>query len=480
MSQAKGVVPNKTDDREILYKNPQTCGYFLEVTLGQPSASELQGWLEIVDAAVDELVARGAPEPGYSKGRKLASVATGFAPSFFDKQANAGVEVELQAGFTTEAKPQTDRFAGAPVSAADALFYVATVMESRFNQFLEAIATHPAVQAASLERGYQRPDETEPFGYRDGVRNVVSSERLRVVYVHTDGDQPDEPAWADGGTYMVNMKLLQNSPAFNALGDPAAQDAVIGRHRDGTRLDTPGLHPHKESADVPDSLPPTSHVRKAGPRGQHDDTQIFRRGMPFFETSGGQVQKGLHFCSFQAAPAQFDTVFNDWMMNVRFPSRPDGSNPGPDALMSTSTGAGRLVETVRAGIYFVPPAREGGLSEALAAKPQSKVKTGRIAVNKVVLDPSDPSRRFERGGFVFEVRDADGAVVENSQFTTESSGRGVCAADLVVGESYQLVETAAPLQVTSMVSIPFPMDKPNRVFRIENQFAQPGSGGYTG
>ena len=480
MAQAKGVLPNKADDREVLYKNPQTCGYFIELTLGQSTEPELRAWLDSVDGAVDQLVAREAPEEDHPKGRKVASVATGFAPSFFDKLAAAGIAFERPAGFTSEAAPPTDRFAGAPATTADALFYVATTMEARVNEFLALVASSPAVQSVSLERGYQRPDETEPFGYRDGVRNVVSSERLQVVYVHVDGDQPDEPSWADGGTYMVNMKLLQNPAALAALGDPAVQDTVIGRRRDGTRLDTPGVDPHEESADVPEALPPTAHIRKAGPRGQHDDTQIFRRGMPFLEASGGQLQVGLHFCSFQATPAQFDTVFNDWMMNSRFPNRPDGSSPGPDALMTTTTAAGPLVQMLRAGIYFVPPARDGGLSEVFAAKPPTKRKVGRIAVNKVILDSSDPSRRFERGGFGFEVRDASGATIPGSQFSTESSGRGVCPAELTVGGSYQLVETTAPLQVTSMASVPFEMDKPNKTFRIENQFAQPGAGGYAG
>lgn len=33
MAQAKGVLPTKGDDREVLYKNPRTCGYFIGVRL---------------------------------------------------------------------------------------------------------------------------------------------------------------------------------------------------------------------------------------------------------------------------------------------------------------------------------------------------------------------------------------------------------------------------------------------------------------
>jgi deferrochelatase/peroxidase EfeB len=136
----------------------------------------------------------------------------------------------------------------------------------------------PDVQRMSLERGYQREDETEPFGYRDGLRNVrPSTRRPHHVFVHRDGNELDEPVWADGGTYMTYLKILQRPEQFAALPDDGARDATIGRLKDGTRLDLVGrgIEPHDESADVPDGLPPTSHVRTAGPRGPHDDTQIF-------------------------------------------------------------------------------------------------------------------------------------------------------------------------------------------------------------
>lgn len=472
MVQAKGVLPNKADDREVLYKNPQTCGYFIGVTLNPLSEGDLQLWLKQVDAAIVRLVERESPTESLPQGRKVASVATGFAPSFFDKLANAGPALERPAGFLPEAAPPTDGFAGLPASPFDALFYVATVMEARVNEFLSAVMSHPLVQAISLERGYQRQDDTEPFGYRDGIRNVASTDRLKVVYVHTDGNQPDEPSWADGGTYMVNMKIVQNPAAFASLSDEAARDAVIGRFKDGTRLDQPGVDPRAEGPEVPEGLPPTSHVRKAGPRGQHDDTQIFRRGMPFLEVVDGKAQVGLQFCSFQASPSQFDTVFNDWMMNQQFPQ----DSSGPDALMTTATAQGPLVEVRNAGIYFVPPSLDGGLAEAFSPQARGKSKTGRIAVHKVVIDPSGPSKRFERGGFSFEVHDSTGAVVAGSQFTTDSSGRGVCLAELTIGQSYVLVETATPRPVASLAQASFEMDKPNKLLRIENQLVQPNPG----
>ena len=217
-----------------------------------------------------------------------------MAPSFFDLLASVGIALERPAGFTAEAAPPTPRFATTPDRAADALVYIASVSEHRVEQFLRTLTESAVVESVSMDRGYQRADETEPFGYRDGLRNVKSLDRSKVVFVHRDGGQPDEPAWADGGTYMTTIKIIQNRAAFEALGGNDVQDAVIGRAKDGTRLDLPaGTDPRQEGPDPSDALPPSSHVRKAGPRGRHDDTQIFRRGLPFVEVVEGRVQVGL-------------------------------------------------------------------------------------------------------------------------------------------------------------------------------------------
>lgn len=483
MAQAKGVLPSKKDDREVLYKNPRTCGYFIPIRLRpDTSAGQIQAWFSSLDQAIDTLVQRAEPTSGKEKGEKFASVAVGLAPSFFDRLEGAGIPLERPAGFTSEAAPPSSRFGGAPELSADMLFYVASVMEFRVEQFLRDLTSSSVVEVLGLERGYQRLDESKPFGYRDGVRNVKSSDRTRLVYVHRDGEQPDEPLWADGGTYMVAMKIQQNTAAFASLADEAARDAVIGRRKDGTRLDLPvESDPHEESADVPDLLPPNSHVRKAGPRGHHDDNEIFRRGMPYVEFMNGLVHVGLHFCSFQSTPNQFDAVFNDWMLNQQFPARSDGNVAGSDALMSGQAPAGPLVEVKHGGIFFVPPYNSDGISATLTPTKPRKRKTGRLAINKVVRDPNDPGRRFERAGFAFEVRDASGTAIEDSQFSTASNGRGVCPVELVVGQTYTLVEKASPQPNVALVQRQFAVEKPNLLPRVENVFqAPPPPGAYGG
>lgn len=480
MAQAKGVLPTKADDREILYRNPRTCGYFVGVRLvGNLTAEQLTDWLRSVDASVDVLVAREEPQSNSSKGDKVAAVAAGFSAAFFERLTATGSALETPVGFRPDLAPPNGWLGGVPALNVEVMFYVAAVYETRVNEFLSTIGASPAVESVHLERGYQTSDETEPFGYKDGERNVRRSERSRVVFVHTDGNEPDEPRWADGGTYMVTMTIIQNPEAFASLPDDAARDAVIGRTKDGRRLDLQGsdVHPHDEPIDVAEGLPPNSHVRKAGPRGAHDDTEIFRRGMPFMDVVDGKLQVGLQFCSFQANPAQFDTVFNDWMMNHHFPPRADGTIAGPDALLAGTGPAGAFTQMVHAGLFFVPPYHEDGLVASLSARTtRGRPTHGRLVVSKIVVDPTDHTKRLERGGFVFRVHAEDGSALPGAEFTTTSTGRGVCPVELDLDTSYRLVEISSPHQADPRAETPFTMRKPNEHLRVVNQLTQ--SGGY--
>lgn len=486
MTQAKGVLPTREEDREVLYRNPRTSGYFIGVRLAAaPTLEQMQQWLGRVSSAIDTLVARDVVstaknvEPGEEpKGDKIAAIAIGLAPTFFDRLSAAGHTLERPVGFAHQ--PAAGWLPGLPAMNVDVLFYVASVAETRVNEFVAVVNIPGVVEAVTMERGYQRSDETEPFGYKDGVRNVAKSRRPEVVFVHTAGSQPDEPRWTDGGTYMVTMKIEQHVSAFQALPDDTARDNVIGRRKDGTRIDPVGAtatDPRSESAEVPTGLPPASHVRKAGPRGPHDDTEIFRRGLPYLEVVGGVVHVGLQFCSFQANPAQFDTVFGDWMMNNRFPHVDGAPEPGVDALLAGNAPTGPLTTITQAGLFFVPPHHAHGVLAALTERPtRSKPTTGRLAIRKVVVDPSNANARFERGGFVFKVRDDAGVDVPGSEFTTASSGRGVCPVELEIGRTYTLVEVSTPLSQDTLTETALAMNKPNEHLEVVNTLTQPSTG----
>ena len=226
----------------------------------------------------------------------------------------------------------------------------------------------------TIDRGYQRLDESEPFGYKDGVRNVRTNDRFKVVFVHRDGRERDEPAWADGGTYMAFLRILQRPENFAALPDEDHRDAVRGRRRDGIRLDLvgTGTQPHAEPSDPPPALPPTSHVLKAGPRGAHDAVQIFRRGMPFVEaTPDGQLRVGLNFCSFQATLDQFDVVFSDWMMNPELPAAARGRGRRDRC----AAGSGSAANGRREGRFLLRSAARGGRSRARGVPPRVESET---------------------------------------------------------------------------------------------------------
>ncbi|PZS24621.1 MAG: hypothetical protein DLM58_24345 [Pseudonocardiales bacterium] len=479
MSQAKGVLPTRAEERDLLYKNPRACGYFIGVTLADGATLEqLSAWLKAVDRAIETLVAREPAEGGKGEGVRVARVAVGVGGRVFAILSAGNSAPELPVGMRSEAQPPGGWLPpNITLLNADVLFYVMSVFETRVNEFMAGITDSPVVASVSLEHGYQRSDGTEPFGYKDGLRNVEPSRRSRVVYIHTDRDQPDEPAWTDGGTYMVLIKIDQKPAVFKALPDDAARDSVIGRTKAGTRLDMVGqeVDPHHEPAEV-GAAPANAHVRKAGPRGKHDDTEIFRRGLPFMEVRDGQLAVGLQFCSFQANPAQFDAVFNDWLMNPLFPQTTDGSVPGIDALLDPSRS---LTDIKHGGVFFVPPYNEDGLLAALTPPvTQGKPTHARLAVNKVVLDPNGNQARVERSGFAFRVIREDGTAIEGSKFTTASSGRGVCPAELEVGGTYKLIETGAPPGVTvaPLADMQFVADKPNIHLKVENHLPQPPSG----
>jgi hypothetical protein len=78
MTQAKGVLPTKGDDREVLYKNPAMAGYFIGVRLGGAATpDDIKAWLLSVDTAIDRLVARGDPTKELPQARKFGGCLSG-------------------------------------------------------------------------------------------------------------------------------------------------------------------------------------------------------------------------------------------------------------------------------------------------------------------------------------------------------------------------------------------------------------------
>jgi deferrochelatase/peroxidase EfeB len=104
------------------------------------------------------------------------------------------------------------------------------------------------------------------------------------------------------------------------------------------------------------------HVRKVGPRGPGQDVEIFRRGVPYYTLGpDGSPDAGLHFVSFQATLAQFETVLSTWMLNPDFPA----PGAGVDALFRDGHG-----QVLHGGMFFVPPYSDRFLAAAVFARPE--------------------------------------------------------------------------------------------------------------
>jgi Dyp-type peroxidase family len=467
MSLAKGVLPRREDKEPM--SDPRSSGYFVSVTIDPDlDRAGAQTLLTEVSSAVDKFVA-----PIRETGERVAAVAVGFGPTFFVEAGVARFDPPLQtpAAFAPDANPLPS--VPGQVIAADLLFYLITSVEARSSSFLSSLwDLRPAVQAIAVERGYQRTDGTEPFGYADGLRDIPRSARSDVVFV-SEERHFEEPDGVVGGSYMAVMKIVQNPDAFDQLV-PAQQDAVIGRERDGTRLDLVGknVSPRVEPQEPPPAMAQNSHVAKAGPRGTHDPNMIFRRGLPFFDADDGQVRIGLQFCSFQASLDQFDVVWSDWMMNPQF-SAQGGPAPGRDALLDP---AGALTTIEKFGFYFVPPSDDDRFIGATLFDPAKEHKpapTGRIAVRKRVSTPSDAAARFDRGGFQFQIIDSDGNVLDT--LTTDTAGHAQ-SVELPANATYTLRETSHP-QIPNLQAIPdiqFALDERRKVIPVMNTVSQPG------
>lgn len=461
MRHARGVLPRRND---WVIADPRAEGLFVFVTL-RPDIDQAAAiaWLERVGALIVEL--RSAVD---NDGHRLATGATGFGPTFFATNGQPrfpGIEAPAGLRESPPAMPS-----GEPV-AADVAFYVMAITEGVAARFLTGLwGTRPDLTTLRVERGHQRSDGTEVFGFKDGLRNVARSDRSEVVLVDRER-LPEEPWWTDNGTYFAYMRIAQNIDSFTALDTPT-QERIMGRAHDGRRLDlAPGTDPRTEPEFTAAEPPTASHVRKSGPRGaDRDRTQIFRRGLPYVEADAdGILRAGLQFASFQASLDQFRVVFNRWMMNPNFPQPAPGR---PDDLFSQGH-----VAVEKWGFFFVPPDTDDAVGTVMfrAAPARRKPKVGKVAVRKRVLEPSGAEAMVDLAGFRFRVRDATAAPV-GDEFETDSAGHAL-SGDLPVGADYTLEELAPPAGVQQAAPVTFRLDSARVVIRVDNTIL-PGGGGY--
>ncbi|WP_369046599.1 Dyp-type peroxidase [Sinomonas sp. P10A9] len=137
------------------------------------------------------------------------------------------------------------------------------------------------------------------FGYKDGIVNPAESEEL--VWL---GSGPGQPAWAEGGTFMVVRMIRMLVEFWDRVG-LGEQDGMIGRHRgNGAPLGQSAETDTPDYASDPDgkTIPLDAHIRLANPRTKETaGSRMLRRGYNYDlgVDMNGNLQAGLIFTCFQ-------------------------------------------------------------------------------------------------------------------------------------------------------------------------------------
>lgn len=141
------------------------------------------------------------------------------------------------------------------------------------------------------------------FGFKDGTNNIKAEDRASLERNVWVGDE-DEPAWMNGGTYMVarRVRMLIEVWDRSSLGD---QEASFGRHKAsgapiGRRGEFDAVDLEARGDDGALLIPQDAHVRLAAQGGE----AILRRSFSFTDGTDdrGQLDAGLFFVCFQRDP----------------------------------------------------------------------------------------------------------------------------------------------------------------------------------
>jgi deferrochelatase/peroxidase EfeB len=148
------------------------------------------------------------------------------------------------------------------------------------------------------------------LGFKDGTANPTGTVAGELVWL----DDPAEPSWARGGSYLV-VRLIRMLVEFWDRVSINEQQNMFGRRRDsGAPLDgTSEFDTPNYTAD-PNGyvIPLTSHIRLANPRTpQTADQRLIRRSYNYDlgVDVNGNLQAGHIFVAYQQdVERQFETV----------------------------------------------------------------------------------------------------------------------------------------------------------------------------
>jgi Dyp-type peroxidase family len=449
----EGVLPNP------VVRDPRSSGVFIFGQLDPGlAAPAVQNWLQEIDGYLKTL---RAPD---RDGLQHFDAAVGFGPSFFRAggATRFGLDGRVPAGFTDlPALPATFPF------PPDFLIYAVSDTEEKLVQLVQwMFGCKPIVSQLRIERGYQRANRRESFGFLDGLRNPGTGDRMSVALVGID-QMGDEPSWVEDASYLSYMKIKQDLDRAKALGNDAMEQAIGRRKDDGSRLDQQsGVGPMQEP-DFTDPASPkdNSHVRKVGPRGQEQGSiAMLRRGLPYMDIRpDGTVEFGLHFVSFGDLD-DFSTILNKWMTNPLFPA----ATTGQDVLVVQ-----QLISFELAALFIVPPHDDRYIGAQIFDPVQvpAPATKGRVIVKKRVTDLNgNPLPQHTLRGAVFQVLQNGNPV--GGSFTTDAAGHAM-SGDIDINTQYVLHEVT-PLQGANPApDQPFTLSKRRQVVVVVNTFGQP-------
>jgi Dyp-type peroxidase family len=262
---------------------------------------------------------------------------------------------------------------------ADSDFYTnrAVVEVWKAMHRLEKNIGRAPLHITGLYSGFQRADHRNWLGFHDGVSNLKSHERLRVISIDSS-DLKSDDKWTISGTYLAFMRISVNIEKWEDI-EVSEQEILIGREKitgcplisvdkngkpaKDRRCPVPGTFEviergNERFREYPayaigrhESILHHSHIARTRPVDRvpiwdKKSLRIYRQGFEFLVPSINYpgFTAGLNFVSFQNAP---DRLFRALTYEHALTQK----GPGSTIL----TNLDQYMCVLAAGLFFVPP-----------------------------------------------------------------------------------------------------------------------------